>query len=194
MLSEKKLLNRLIEINEKNGFVLFEDIVELVHDDEDEFDKIIDMLEKHNISIVYDESQIPINLDNDFEHFISNIENDIEFIEFNNQIENELYSKNLDEYIPNISSSDDLVKMYIKEIGPIPLLSMKEEYELSKTVKKGLEAKEKLPFTNIEEDYNSLKQKVLESDEARERLVESNLKLVVSVANSRRKYGIIKSN
>ena len=93
MLSEKKLLNRLIEINEKNGFVLFEDIVELVHDDEDEFDKIIDMLEKHNISIVYDESQIPINLDNDFEHFISNIENDIEFIEFNNQIENELYSK-----------------------------------------------------------------------------------------------------
>ena len=91
-------------------------------------------------------------------------------------------SKNLDEYIPNISSSDDLVKMYIKEIGPIPLLSMKEEYELSKTVKRGLEAKEKLPFTNIEEDYNSLKQKVLESDEARERLVESNLKLVVSVA------------
>ena len=55
----------------------------------------------------------------------------------------------------------DLVKQYLCEIGKIPLLSAKEEQELGKMIKEG---------------------NPVQSKEAKEKLVESNLKLVVSIA------------
>lgn len=79
-------------------------------------------------------------------------------------------------------SIDDPVRMYLREIGKIPLLTYDEELDLAKKILTG-------------------------DEEAKQKLAESNLRLVVSIAkkicrkrnaisrlNSRRKYGINKSS
>jgi len=183
MISEKKLLNSLIVDGEKNGYVLYKDVIKLVNNDEDEFERVIDILEKNNISILYDEAKEPINLDNDFYEFMNNLENDSEFVEFNNQIEQELYNKSVDDIMPIISSSDDPVRMYVKEIGTIPLLTPKEEFELAHIIQRGLEAERKIK--TIEEnskEFNEHNNLIKAAEDAREQLIHSNLKLVVSIA------------
>ena len=191
MFREKKLLNKLIEEGVKKGYVLYEDVIKVSNNSEDEFDGIIDILEKNNITLLYDESKEPINLDNDFYDFLNNLE-DKDFVEFNEQIEKDLsrdfLDKNLDEMLPNISSNDDPVRMYIKEIGVIPLLGPNKEIELARIIRKGLEAESKLEEIT-KSDSNSdnkfieeLKNQIADAEEARELLIHSNLKLVVSVA------------
>lgn len=191
MFREKKLLNKLIEEGVKKGYVLYEDVIKVSDNSEDEFDRILDILEKNNIALLYDESKEPINLDNDFYDFLNNLE-DKDFVEFNEQIEKDLsrdfLDKNLDEMLPNISSNDDPVRMYIKEIGVIPLLGPNKEIELARIIRKGLEAESKLEEIT-KSDLNSdnkfideLKHQISDAEEARELLIHSNLKLVVSVA------------
>lgn len=191
MFREKKLLNNLIEDGVKKGYVLYEDVIKASNNNEDEFDRIIDILEKNNITLLYDELKETINLDNDFYDFLNNLE-DKDFVEFNEQIEKDLsrdfLDKHLDEILPNISSNDDPVRMYIKEIGVIPLLGPNKEIELARIIRKGLEAERKLEelsksVTNSESKLiDELKKKIDDAEEARELLIHSNLKLVVSVA------------
>ena len=85
MISEKKLLNKLIEEGVKKGYVLYEDVIKVSNNNEDEFDRIIDILEKNNITLLYDESKELINLDNDFYDFLNNLE-DKEFIDRWNEL------------------------------------------------------------------------------------------------------------
>ena len=191
MISEKKLLNKLIEEGVKKGYVLYEDVIKVSNNNEDEFDRIIDILEKNNITLLYDESKELINLDNDFYDFLNNLE-DNEFIEFNKQIEKDLsrdfLDKNLDEMLPNISSNDDPVRMYIKEIGVIPLLEPNKEVELARIIRKGISAESKLEeISKSDSNYDNnlideLKKQIADAEEARELLIHSNLKLVVSIA------------
>ena len=194
MISEKKLLTELIDSGMKKGYVLYDDVKNLSNDDEDELDRIVDILEKNNISLLYDKSKIPISLDNDFYEFLNNLE-DNEFVEFNNQIEKELskdlLDKNLDDILPTVSSNDDPVRMYIKEIGVIPLLEPNKEFELARNIQKGLTAEKELSelkknginFDDRTEDrINELTEIIQIADDSRELLIHSNLKLVVSIA------------
>ena len=54
--------------------------------------------------------------------------------------------KDIEDLIPSttIISADDPVKMYLKEIGQIPLLTAQRELELSRTIQEGLAAEEML--------------------------------------------------
>jgi RNA polymerase primary sigma factor len=90
----------------------------------------------------------------------------------------------LDVAVPN----RDLVRTYLNQIGKIPLLSAVEEVELATQIEAGLLADEKLTRavelgeqlqTQLRRD---LRQLVREGHRARDRLLESNLRLVVSVA------------
>jgi len=79
----------------------------------------------------------------------------------------------------------DPVRMYLQEIGRYPLLTPQQEVELSMQMEAGIRADEK-----IEEDADSLpdgdrpilERAIRQSDRARRRLVEANLRLVVSIA------------
>jgi len=89
--------------------------------------------------------------------------------------------------MPDLSSSDltgDPVRMYLREIGQVNLLTAEEEISLAKQIQGGLLAKEALEEneTNDPDSLADYQQNLLIGNRARRRLAESNLRLVVSVA------------
>ena len=124
----------------------------------------IEFLEKRDIFIDDDYEKEPTEFDSDAdsEEFIILKENDFED-EFNEEDIKDLENINLnilddlDEYV----SVEDPIKMYLKEIGKIPLLSVEEEMVLAQKISD--------PDENIRK-------------EAAKKMAESNLRLVVSIA------------
>ncbi|MCR5082277.1 MAG: RNA polymerase sigma factor RpoD [Parasporobacterium sp.] len=111
--------------------------------DSDKYDKILDTLDGYNIDVLrMDESEDDILIESDDEE-VDEDDDDIENIDSIFQMEN-----------VNI---EDPVRMYLKEIGKVPLLSADEEVELAKKMELG-------------------------DEEAKKSLAEANLRLVVSIA------------
>ena len=137
-------LNALVELGKKKDGVLdFSDINMMFQNmdlDGDRTEKILDYLEQNGIvAMVSDtDAEDDIILDVDDEP----TEEELENIEFS---------------VPDGVSIEDPVRMYLKEIGKVPLLSADEEVDLAKRMEKG------------------------DSDE-KKRLAEANLRLVVSIA------------
>ena len=86
---------------------------------------------------------------------------------------------------------DDPVRMYLKEIGKVDLLTPDEEVELAKKMQAGMEAKEKIKELDErqrngeqidEKEYQALRKAIRGGENAKKRLSESNLRLVVSIA------------
>jgi len=79
--------------------------------------------------------------------------------------------------------TNDLVRIYLREIGKVPLLTAEEEVELAKAIEAGLFAEDKLcekKAAGIE--CPELEDLVWEGIRAKQRLIEANLRLVVSIA------------
>lgn len=79
----------------------------------------------------------------------------------------------------------DPVHMYLREIGRVPLLDAEEEIRLAKDIREGNEAAEKLEKegNNLSpQEKQALELKVMRAEMARRRMIEANLRLVVSVA------------
>ena len=107
----------------------------------EQLDQIYDFLENHHVDV--------LRMDDD---------EDMEPELFEDGEEEEpIDVDNLDLSIPDGVSLDDPVRMYLKEIGKVPLLSPDEEIELAKKIELG-------------------------DEEAKKKLAESNLRLVVSIA------------
>ena len=124
----------ILEIQEINDF--FSDM-EL---DSDQMEKVFDYLEANNVDVLRisnDDDDIPDDI-------VMSDEDDIDV-------------EKIDLSVPDGISIEDPVRMYLKEIGTVPLLSAEEEIRLAKRKAEG--------------DVN-----------AKERLIEANLRLVVSIA------------
>jgi RNA polymerase primary sigma factor len=80
--------------------------------------------------------------------------------------------------------TNDPVRMYLKEIGKVPLLTAEEEVDLAKRIEAGLFASEKLATTRKLADKTRRDMEAIERDGqlAKKKLVEANLRLVVSIA------------
>ena len=80
--------------------------------------------------------------------------------------------------------TSDLVRIYLREIGRVPLLTAEDEVELAKAIEAGLFAEEKLGggFPMLGAVYGDLELLVGEGVKAKQRLIEANLRLVVSIA------------
>src|SRR6516165_4853123 len=78
----------------------------------------------------------------------------------------------------------DLVRIYLREIGRVPLLTAEGEVELAKAIEAGLFAEEKLHggFPLAEAERADLALLASEGLRAKQRLIEANLRLVVSIA------------
>ena len=86
-------------------------------------------------------------------------------------------------------SIDDPVRMYLKEIGKVPLLTADQEVELATVMSAGREAQERLAQAAEEgaepipeDELASLKKQVKAGEKAKQQLAEANLRLVVSIA------------
>ena len=82
------------------------------------------------------------------------------------------------------AATSDLVRIYLREIGRVPLLTAEDEVELAKSIEAGLFAEEKLggSFGLLGAVHGDLELLVGEGVRAKQRLIEANLRLVVSIA------------
>ena len=88
------------------------------------------------------------------------------------------------------SGSDDPVRLYLKEIGQVPLLDARQEVRVAARIKRGMDARETLdqiaeagePGKHDASDVARFKRLVRDGDRASDELTRSNLRLVVSIA------------
>ena len=102
----------------------------------------------------------------------------------------EQYRDDIAERLGQRASPGDLVRVYLREIGRVPLLTAAEEVELAKAIEAGLYAEQKLraartgpvPPQYDPDWFADLGELVREGEIAKRRLIEANLRLVVSIA------------
>jgi len=97
-------------------------------------------------------------------------------------IAKEAENENLEELQKSIAI-DDPVRMYLKEIGKVQLLSADEELELAQAMEAGADAKVKIDNKRIGDKKKAEYQLLIDKGEyAKKKLCEANLRLVVSIA------------
>lgn len=100
--------------------------------------------------------------------------------------EEEISIEKIDLSVPEGTNIEDPVRMYLKEIGKVPLLSAEEEIALAQKMEAGELAKEQLEEAEDgsldEEQEEELRELANEGDYAKKKLAEANLRLVVSIA------------
>ena len=83
-------------------------------------------------------------------------------------------------------SIDDPVRMYLKEIGKVPLLNPDEETELAQVMSAGMLAAEQLESADKDtipaEELQAMNKLIKQGERAKQKLAEANLRLVVSIA------------
>ena len=189
---KKAFYKELLEMGKNKGSLSNREIMDVLDEvtlDPEQIEKLYDLLEEQGIEIIEDSAE------------------DIEDIE---QIADQVEQK--DEEGGQIEPGehtlvDDPVKVYLKEIGKVPLLSGEEEIELAKKMIAGMEAQrtldlmeqrnegseapeneedlaiwETLPDEFMPEELEAYKKMISAGQRAKQRLSEANLRLVVSIA------------
>lgn len=179
-----KFQQKLIEILElgkkKENMLEYQEIADFFKDlnlDPEKFEMVIDYLEQNGIDV------LKISNDDD-------VDDDIILDE-----EDEVEVEKIDLSVPEGVSVEDPVRMYLKEIGKVPLLSADEEIELAQNMEDGAVATEKINVlkgrldgaseeekAEIKEEIKTLQRDVDKGADAKKRLAEANLRLVVSIA------------
>ena len=179
----EKLQSLLATAKKKKNMLEYQEISDYFRDmqlDAEQFEKILDFLEANNIDVL----RITDDDDDDVDEELL-LRDDEEEIEM----------ENIDLSVPDGVSIEDPVRMYLKEIGKVPLLTAEEEIELAQKMEAGAVAKEKIAVlkkrkeeadeAEAEELAEEIKALTKEQDlgeDAKKRLAEANLRLVVSIA------------
>ncbi len=174
-------LTALLELGKKRKNILeYQEISDFFKDlnlDAEKFELVLDYLEHNGIDVLKmtdDDADDEIILDE----------------------EDEVEVEKIDLSVPDGVSVEDPVRMYLKEIGKVPLLSAEEEIDLAQKMEEGNVAQEKIVIlkNRIEESEDEAEIedfraeiKVLQKTvdigaDAKKRLAEANLRLVVSIA------------
>lgn len=148
VLGFEEKLQKLLEEAKKKKNVLEEQEIQSFfaddHLDEDKWDAVYDFLDANKIDV--------LRVGNDADMDPDMFEEDMDL-----DSEEEIDLEKVDLSVPEGVGVEDPVRMYLKEIGKIPLLSTEEEIELAKKIQMG-------------------------DEDAKQRLAEANLRLVVSIA------------
>ncbi len=176
-------LKSLLKVAKKKKNVMdYKEVVDHFSDmnlPDDQFDKVTEFLEQNGIDVLR-----------------MSDEDDVDEEEIILTDEDEVDVENIDLSVPEGVSIEDPVRMYLKEIGKVPLLSADEEIVLAKKMELGdaaahrlPEAEEELEKTNgkkkkaaLEKEIEELTEVYNEGEDAKKKLAEANLRLVVSIA------------
>ena len=178
----REKLKSLLELGKKKRNILeYQEISDFFRDmnlDEEKMEKVLDFLEANTVDVLRisdgDDEDDDISLDD----------------------EDEVEVEKIDLSVPEGVSVEDPVRMYLKEIGKVPLLSADEEIELAQKMEAGSVAVEKIPLLKerlaetgdeqekeeIQAEIKALQLDVDRGSDAKKRLAEANLRLVVSIA------------
>lgn len=144
---EEKLNQLLLLARKKRNVLENQEILDFFADeklDSDKLDQIFDFLESNKVDVLQIGAE-ELELDEDL------------FVEEDIEEEEDIDLETIDLSVPEGISVEDPVRMYLKEIGKVPLLSSEDEIELAKNIELG-------------------------DDNAKQSLTEANLRLVVSIA------------
>ena len=178
----REKLAQLLELGKKKRNILeYQEISDFFKDmnlDAEQLESVLDFLEHNKVDVL----RISDDDDDDDEIILDD--------------EEEVEVEKIDLSVPDGVSVEDPVRMYLKEIGKVPLLSAEEEIELAKKMEAGAVAEEKISLLKtrmqeseddaekeeIKAEIKELQKEVDWGDDAKKRLAEANLRLVVSIA------------
>ena len=178
----REKLKSLLELGKKKRNILeYQEISDFFRDmnlDEEKMEKVLDFLEANKVDVL----RISDGDDEDDDIILDD--------------EDEVEVEKIDLSVPEGVSVEDPVRMYLKEIGKVPLLSADEEIELAQKMEAGRVAVEKIPLLKerlaetgeeqkkeeIQAEIKALQLDVDRGSDAKKRLAEANLRLVVSIA------------
>lgn len=178
----REKLKSLLELGKKKRNILeYQEISDFFRDmnlDEEKMEKVLDFLEANKVDVL----RISDGDDEDDDIILDD--------------EDEVEVEKIDLSVPEGVSVEDPVRMYLKEIGKVPLLSADEEIELAQKREAGSVAVEKIPLLKerlaetgeeqekeeIQAEIKALQLDVDRGSDAKKRLAEANLRLVVSIA------------
>ena len=147
-LTLEEVKQQLLEVGKKRGVITYSEIMDKLSaydQDSDQIDEFFDHLSEQGIEVLNESDDDPLHDDDDDEEGPPR-----------EQLEDEEFDLN-DLSVPPGIKINDPVRMYLKEIGRVPLLSAEEEIKLAQRIEQG-------------------------DEEAKRRLAEANLRLVVSIA------------
>jgi len=168
--NKQNKLNEIYELGKSKGVMTYDEIINklsTIDIDPDQFDTVLETLEGMGVEVIRDLNNAP---------------------EASASTENEA-SEDLDLTMPEGISIDDPVRMYLKEIGKVPLLSADEEIDIAMRMERGDDAAHQLengvnsdgqPLTD--EEKAAFQKLVDDGTAAKRSLAEANLRLVVSIA------------
>ena len=176
---QAKLVELLALGKKKKNILEYQEISDFFKDmnlDVEKMELVLDYLEHNGIDV------LRISDDDDDDEIILSEEDDVEV-------------EKIDLTIPDGVSVEDPVRMYLKEIGKVPLLSAEEEIELAQKMEAGAVATEKIAIMEermedaddaekeeLKAEIKNLQKDVDLGGDAKKRLAEANLRLVVSIA------------
>lgn len=192
----KEQLETIREFAKKKQYVPLSKIVEVFSNPTEELlDDIVEHLENEGIEITRDSDEVPNEeallieeVDDDFEAFIDDVETDDELEELTSAVESEIKVSDFEEFVTPNHQADDPVKMYLRDIGQVELLTISQESEYARTVQESIMCQEKIDNFKKQgreispEEMEILEEKISQGEEARRILIESNLRLVVYIA------------
>ena len=178
---QQKLIELLALGQKKKNILEYQEISDFFKDmnlDPEKLELVLDYLEHNGIDV------LKISDDDD------DVDDDILLDE-----EDEVEVDKIDLSVPDGVSVEDPVRMYLKEIGKVPLLSADEEIELAQKMEDGAVAAEKISIlkgrmdnatdeekADLKDEIKKLQKEVDFGADAKKRLAEANLRLVVSIA------------
>ena len=178
---QEKLKDLLVLGKKKKNILEYQEISDFFKElnlDAEKFEMVLVYLEHNGIDVL----RMTDNDDDDDADIIFDEEDEVEV-------------EKIDLSVPEGVSVEDPVRMYLKEIGKVPLLSAEEEIQLAEQMEAGNIASEKITILKNRMDDASdeekeelkaeikLQQRIVDKgSDAKKRLAEANLRLVVSIA------------
>ncbi|MBA3870704.1 MAG: sigma-70 family RNA polymerase sigma factor [Anaerolineae bacterium] len=183
----EQIRTQLIQKSQSQGVVTYDDILALLPEAERDIgllDEVMEQLMDAGVEVVAS-AHVDVHLPDDLDHppqdeIMMEMDEDLEFVM--GDIDNDLTA---DAGYQQALDTDDVVGLYLKEAGRVPLLTAEEEVSLAKRMESAELATEQLEELGEDlpmDDVYTLRELIADGEVAQEHLIRANARLVISVA------------